>query len=57
MFMVCVLQGEKEEELPEVLLGVARIRNLDVLLADPLEPHAGSEVWWWGGSRCLCCSC
>lgn len=30
-------QGEREEELPEVLIGVARLRKLDVLLADPLE--------------------
>ena len=32
-----LVQGEKEDELPEVLLGVARLRRVDVLLADNLE--------------------
>jgi len=33
-----VLQGESEEELPEVLLGVIRMRNVDFsALMEPLE--------------------
>lgn len=41
------MKGEKEEELPEVLLGVARIRNLDVIQADPLEANECIEVSNW----------
>lgn len=37
-------QGENDEQLPEVLLGVVRIRKLDVLLADNLEASEEHEV-------------
>lgn len=41
-------QGERDEELPEVLLGVARIRKLDVTLADYLGASEELEVKFAG---------
>lgn len=38
------LQGEADEELPEVMLGVVRVRKLDVLLADSLGADEDPEV-------------
>lgn len=40
----CRVQGEADEELPEVMLGVVRVRKLDVLLADSLGADEDPEV-------------
>ncbi|CAM9195732.1 unnamed protein product [Choristocarpus tenellus] len=37
------IQGEAEQELPEVMLGVARLHKLDVTLADTLDAHDMAE--------------
>ena len=43
LLLLFLVQGEKEDELPEVLLGVGRLRRVDVLLADNLEANEDYE--------------
>ena len=45
MYLHCgSAQGETDDELPEVMLGVVRVRKLDVLLADNLGASEDLEV-------------